>query len=604
MSRLIKHKIFYLLILCYSLQMPVVFSQNVGIGTTTPLGKLHIKGTANISQLIIDAHTTQSNTSPSFKLRSSSGSDLMWIHADTILNTFIGVYAGRVNNAPGGGVFNTYTGSHAGYSSSTGNSNSGFGANSLFLNTTGSFNSAHGLNSLFSNASGSWNTAIGANALFSNTSGNSNVALGNTALISNIDGSSNTAIGTDAMNHTISGSSNTASGFKALYNNTTGFNNTAVGDETLYTITTGNNNTAVGHGANVSTPEIINATAIGAKAYAGASNAVVIGSINGVNGATASASVGIGTSTPNTKAALEVKSTDKGILFPGLTNAQRNAISNPPHGLHVFNTEERCLNYYDSVYQIWNCYCDECKSVIINITQDTCTVDFYTDYAITRPANKYYINIAAGVTISGCNPGDNALSFENMPLNADITINNHGTIAGSGGTGGNGTIEQGCYIFSILATPGAAGGYAIATKPGVIVSIKNYGIVAGGGGGGGGSGKNPNGQGGGGGGGAGIVGGNGGVGGGEYQQFQFAGCIGISGIGEDGLPGQPTVGGIGGAGANGGAPGGNGGNRGQAGAFGTGNLSAPGGVAGKAIGGGSGNMIMNLGAGQSFGAID
>ena len=44
---------------------------------------------------------------------------------------------------------------------------------------------------------------------------------------------------------------------------------------------------------------ITNATAIGAKALVGASNSMVLGSINGVNSATASTKVGVGTTTPN-----------------------------------------------------------------------------------------------------------------------------------------------------------------------------------------------------------------------------------------------------------------------------------------------------------------
>ncbi|HQW01643.1 MAG TPA: FISUMP domain-containing protein [Saprospiraceae bacterium] len=276
-------------------------AQNIGIGIPAPLGKLHIKGASDVSQLIIDAHTTQNNTSPLLKFRSSSGNDLLWMHTDTSLNTFIGIFAGRVNNAMGGGLFNTYAGSHAGFSSTTGNSNSGFGANSLFLNTTGSFNSANGLNALFFNGSGSWNTAIGANALFSNTIGSNNTAVGNAALLSNNNGSSNTASGTDAMKQNVSGNNNIGTGYKALLNNTTGSNNTSVGNETLNTTTIGSNNTAIGYKANVAADDIVNATAIGSNAYAGASNSVVIGSINGINGATANSNVGIGTTTPNAK---------------------------------------------------------------------------------------------------------------------------------------------------------------------------------------------------------------------------------------------------------------------------------------------------------------
>ena len=61
-----------------------------------------------------------------------------------------------------------------------------------------------------------------------------------------------------------------------------------------------------------------------------------------------SQNVGVGTNAPHAKAILEIKSTDKGVLFPRLTTAQRNVIVSPPDGLHIFNTDERCLNYYDS----------------------------------------------------------------------------------------------------------------------------------------------------------------------------------------------------------------------------------------------------------------
>src|SRR5262249_7606613 len=48
----------------------------------------------------------------------------------------------------------------------------------------------------------------------------------------------------------------------------------------------------------VSANNLTNATAVGAKAYVSASNALVLGQINGVNGATANTNVGIGVSAP------------------------------------------------------------------------------------------------------------------------------------------------------------------------------------------------------------------------------------------------------------------------------------------------------------------
>ena len=52
-------------------------AQNIGVGIASPTGKLHIKGAADVPQLIIDANTTQSNTQPLVKLRNSAGTDLL-----------------------------------------------------------------------------------------------------------------------------------------------------------------------------------------------------------------------------------------------------------------------------------------------------------------------------------------------------------------------------------------------------------------------------------------------------------------------------------------------------------------------------------------------
>ncbi len=57
--------------------------------------------------------------------------------------------------------------------------------------------------------------------------------------------------------------------------------------------------------------------------------------------------VGIGTNTPNASSMLEVKSTDKGILFPRMSSTQRNAITAPAVGLYVFDTNTNSLWYYN-----------------------------------------------------------------------------------------------------------------------------------------------------------------------------------------------------------------------------------------------------------------
>jgi len=50
-------------------------------------------------------------------------------------------------------------------------------------------------------------------------------------------------------------------------------------------------------------------------------------------------SVGVGTATPDAKAALDIRATDKGLLIPRLTAAQRAAIAAPPQGLMVYQTD-------------------------------------------------------------------------------------------------------------------------------------------------------------------------------------------------------------------------------------------------------------------------
>lgn len=57
--------------------------------------------------------------------------------------------------------------------------------------------------------------------------------------------------------------------------------------------------------------------------------------------------IGIGTATPNSKAALDISSTSKGLLIPSMTGAQRTAIASPPNGLMVYDTDINQFYHYD-----------------------------------------------------------------------------------------------------------------------------------------------------------------------------------------------------------------------------------------------------------------
>ncbi len=70
---------------------------------------------------------------------------------------------------------------------------------------------------------------------------------------------------------------------------------------------------------------ITNATAIGANAYAGSSNSLILGSINGVNGALADTKVGIGTTTPSERLHVVGNGLFTGILSTNTFQANGNS---------------------------------------------------------------------------------------------------------------------------------------------------------------------------------------------------------------------------------------------------------------------------------------
>lgn len=211
--------------------------------------------------------------------------------------TTIGAYAGFKNM----GDMNTFVGVSAGYGASAdslrGIENTGVGSYTLYYGTTGRSNTTVGIGTLFSNTTGSGNTAVGTRALgYSN--GNYNTALGDSAMFNN-NANDNVALGAFTLRTNNTGEQNLSAGNYALANNTTGSRNTALGYNALTANVGGASNTAIGYNANAGAGGLTNVSAIGANAYVAQSNSMVLGSINGINGATADTKVGIGISTPD-----------------------------------------------------------------------------------------------------------------------------------------------------------------------------------------------------------------------------------------------------------------------------------------------------------------
>lgn len=67
-----------------------------------------------------------------------------------------------------------------------------------------------------------------------------------------------------------------------------------------------------------------------------------------------SAQLGMGTnSSPNSSSVLDISSTNKGLLTPRLTNAQRDAILAPAIGLLIYNTDDSDFNSYNGTLLGW-----------------------------------------------------------------------------------------------------------------------------------------------------------------------------------------------------------------------------------------------------------
>ncbi|MES2560817.1 MAG: hypothetical protein V4590_13815, partial [Bacteroidota bacterium] len=274
-----------------------------------------------------------------------------------LFNTFMGYQAGignptgKWNSGFGNmalrdnttGHDNTALGDEVLVFNRTGNQNTGVGEGSLFFNQNGSNNTAGGYQAMTKNLSGNSNVAYGVGSLFENTSIHNLVAVGDSSLYHTGSGFNattpktagihNTALGSKSLYFNIGGAANTGTGFNALLNNTTGNENTAVGTKALFANVGGSRNTAIGNDADVSSAALTNASAIGSNAIVDSSNSMVLGSISGKNGATASTKVGIGVSAPTHRLHVDGK-----VRIVDGTEGNGKVLTSDPNGIASWQT--------------------------------------------------------------------------------------------------------------------------------------------------------------------------------------------------------------------------------------------------------------------------
>ena len=97
------------------------------------------------------------------------------------------------------------------------------------------------------------------------------------------------------------------------------------------------------NGATGATGLLSSGTAAGNTPYWNGTNWI----LNGTNFYNNGSNIGVGTTTPNASAKLEVNSTVQGFLPPRMTTVQRDAILSPAAGLTIYNTTVNCLQWWN-----------------------------------------------------------------------------------------------------------------------------------------------------------------------------------------------------------------------------------------------------------------
>lgn len=124
------------------------------------------------------------------------------------------------------------------------------------------------------------------------------------------------------------------------------------------------------------------------------------------------AQVGIGTDTIESSAFVEIKSSDKGVVVPQLTNNQRSSIANPANGLLVYNTELGCMESYNTADGTWFNYC--CAAKVAANFPGTLTKFLYVDAS----------EASSVVDFSGTSAAETGFNSSNVEQLLDLSGNN------------------------------------------------------------------------------------------------------------------------------------------------------------------------------------
>lgn len=152
---------------------------------------------------------------------------------------------------------------------------------------------------------------------------------------------------------------------------------------------------------------------------------------------------------PNSKSMLDITSTDKGVLLPRMTSAQRIAIASPPTGLIVFQTDATSGFYYYTG-SVWQCLSTSTGTVTGTGTSGQVS---YWD-GTTSQTSSANLTLNSGTLQIGSSGTDGILKLYSEQGTTDYTV----TIQPSTNTAANFTITLPTNVGSngqVLSTTGS-----------------------------------------------------------------------------------------------------------------------------------------------------
>lgn len=140
---------------------------------------------------------------------------------------------------------------------------------------------------------------------------------------------------------------------------------------------------------------------------------------------------------PHTSAILDVSSTTKGVLFPRMTTAQRNAIASPAEGLMVYNTDCKDINFYNGTTWISMLLSSPAALSATGIT----STQFTANWTNVPGATAYFIDVStnsafSSFVINNLNVG-NVTTYNVTGLSCGITYYYRVRAVSSCGTSSN-----------------------------------------------------------------------------------------------------------------------------------------------------------------------